>query len=69
MKIIFDKKNDILRIKLSEGNYSISKEINGVIVDLSKENKILAIEILDIYEKINSNDFKEINLSFSEVSI
>lgn len=49
MKINFDPKTDVMRIKFQEGKYDLSKEIeDGIILDMTKDNKIMAIEILDV---------------------
>jgi len=38
-----------MQIKLKEGNYAFSEEINkNTIIDLDSEGHILAIEILDV---------------------
>lgn len=66
MKINFDKKNDIMRIKFQEGEYEISKEIDeGVIMDMNKDNKIIAIEILDVSDRIPKRNLKEFSMSVS----
>jgi uncharacterized protein YuzE len=67
MKIKFDQKKDILRIKFQEGKYEISKEIDeGIIIDFSKDKKLIAIEILDVSEKIPKKDMKDITIGISE---
>ena len=67
MKIKFDQKADILRIKFQEGKYEISKEVaKGIIIDMSKDNKIMALEILDVSEKIPKKDMKDITIGISE---
>ncbi len=66
MKISFDPKKDVIRIKFQEGKYKISKEVDeGIIIDMTKDNKIMAIEILDISEKIPKNNLKEITIGIS----
>ncbi len=48
MKIIFDPKHNIMRIQFREGKYGVSKEVDeGIIIDMTKDSKIMAIEILD----------------------
>ncbi len=67
MKINFDKKNDIMRVKFQEGKYEISKEIDeGIIIDTDKDNKIIAIEIIDVSERIPKGNLKEFSMSLSE---
>ncbi len=67
MKINFDKKNDVMRIKFQEGEYETSKEIDeGVIIDVDKNNRIIAIEILDVSDRIPKGNLKEFAMSISE---
>jgi len=57
MKITYDKKTDILSIDLARGRYEISKKVTGnIIVDVTKQGKVLSIEILDASETIQSFD-------------
>lgn len=66
MKIDFDQKHDIIRIKFQEGDYEISKELDdGIIVDMNKEGQIIAIEILDVSSKIPKGNLKEFVMSLS----
>jgi uncharacterized protein YuzE len=69
MKINFDSEADAVRIKFQpeDSEYKISKEVDeGIIIDLDKDNKIMAIEILDVSEKIPEKDLRDINLGVSE---
>ena len=53
MKIIYDPENDIIDLILSQEEVAESDEIReGIIVDYSKEGKIVSIEILDASEKV-----------------
>ena len=64
MKITFDPKHNIMRIKFQDGKYEISKEVDdGIIFDMTKDNKIMAIEILNAFEKISAKEMKEITIS------
>lgn len=66
MKISVDQKNDIMRIKFQDGEYSVSKEIaDGIIIDMTKNNKVMAIEILNVSEKIPKKEIKEITVGVS----
>jgi len=61
MKIKFDSKADAIRIKFQEGEYESSKEVDeGVIIDFSIDNKIMAIEILDVSDKISAKALREV---------
>ena len=67
MKINFDKKADIMRIKFQEGKYEISKEVDeGIIIDMTKDNKIMAIEILNVTEKMPVKSLKNKTITISE---
>lgn len=66
MKVNFDPKADALRIKFQDGEYEISKEIEeGVVIDMSKDHKIMAIEILDVSERIPKKNLKGITFDIS----
>jgi len=62
----YDKDEDILNIELSDGEYWKSIELsNGIIIDINKEGKIKAIEILRA-SKIFSGDVKKVIESLPE---
>ncbi|MEK7165637.1 MAG: DUF2283 domain-containing protein [Patescibacteria group bacterium] len=62
MKIKYDSKIDALYIDLAEGLYDKSKKITGnIVVDLTKEGKVLGIEILDASENIQK--FNPVNFT------
>lgn len=64
MKINYDKKQDALYIDLAEGKYSRSKKItDSILVDVTKDNKVLGIEILDASENIKHFNPKNFNVS------
>jgi len=66
MNIQFDPKNDVIRIKFQEGKYEISKEVDeGIIIDMTKDHKIMAIEILNVSEKIPKKNIKDITIGIS----
>ncbi|MBI2507345.1 DUF2283 domain-containing protein [Candidatus Woesearchaeota archaeon] len=66
MKINFDPKNDIMRIKFQEGKYEISKEIDeNMIIDMTKDNKIMAIEIINVSQRIPIREMREITVGVS----
>lgn len=49
MRIEYDEDLDIMYIRLKEGNYAFSEEINeNTVIDLDPDGRILAIEILDV---------------------
>ena len=70
MKITYDPEVDAMRIKFQEGKYDISKEIGeGIIVDMTKEGKVLAIEMLDVSEKMPSSTMRDIIINVPNVMI
>ena len=55
-----------MRIKFQEGEYEISKEVDeDIIIDMTKDGKIMAIEILNVSEKMPLRDFKNISFGVS----
>jgi len=53
MKVIFDPETDTLSIILRDEKISESDEVKeGVIIDYSKDGKIVSIEIMDASEQI-----------------
>ncbi len=45
---------DVLNIEVKRGNYEYSQEVSdGVILDISKDGDIMAIEILDATKKMD----------------
>ena len=66
MKINFDPEADAMRIKFQEGEYEISKEVSdGIIIDTTKDNKIMAIEILDVSDKMSQKTLRNITFGVS----
>ena len=54
MEFKFDPEADALRITLNDGKYEESDEVaDGIIVDLTKGGEVMAVEILDVSEKIS----------------
>ncbi|MFQ5762833.1 MAG: DUF2283 domain-containing protein [Candidatus Bathyarchaeia archaeon] len=49
MRVEYDKDLDIMYIRLKEGKYAFSEEVNeNTVMDLDHEGRILALEILDV---------------------
>jgi len=64
MKIEYDPKHDILNIEfIAEEDIAESIELDGVVIDYSKDGKIVAIEILDAGARTTENPFDQISLS------
>ena len=62
MKIMFDKEHDIMRITFSEEKYDVSEEMGDIIIDRSKNKKIIAIEILNVSKKTTIQALKEVTV-------
>lgn len=53
MKISYDKKTDAMYVSFKKGRYNYTKKVTeSVLVDFSKENKVLGLEILDVSKNI-----------------
>ena len=64
MKVKYDPKIDALYIDLRDGKYDRTKKVTDeILVDVSKEGKVLGIEILDASENIKHFDPRELNIS------
>lgn len=60
MESWYDKEEDILNVQFGEKGYWKSVELpNGIIIDITKAGKIMAIEILKA-SKIFSGDVKKV---------
>jgi len=67
MKINFDPKHDVMRIKFQDGAYEISKEVEeGIVIDVTKDNQIIAIEIMDVSKRIPKRNLKDFAVSISD---
>ncbi len=63
MKITYDPKADAMSIRFKEGGYEISKEIaEGIIIDYSKDGRIISIEILDASKRMPLNSIRDITV-------
>lgn len=64
MRIEYDPSHDIMNIEfLSEEKIEESVEFDGVIIDYSKDGKIVSIEILDAGKRTTKNPLDLIDLS------
>lgn len=64
MRIEYDPSHDIMNIEfLSEEKIEESVEFDGVIIDYSKDRKIVSIEILDAGKRTTKNPLDLIDLS------
>jgi len=63
MRISYDPDADVMDIKFQKGKYEISKEIgDGIIVDTTKEGKVISIEILDASKRISLKNIRDITV-------
>jgi uncharacterized protein YuzE len=63
MRIEYDPKHDLLNIEfISEEPIAESVELDGVIIDYSKDRRIVAIEILDAGKRTTKDPLDLINL-------
>ena len=63
MKINFDKEHDIMKIKFQDGEYEMSREVDdGIVIDIDKKGKIIAIEIIDASEKMSQESIRDIGM-------
>jgi len=64
MKIEYDPKHDLLNIEfIPDGTIAESIELDGVVIDYSKDSHIIAIEILDAGKRTTHNPLDLIDLS------
>jgi uncharacterized protein YuzE len=64
MKIEYDPAHDVLNIEfLTEESIAESVELDGIIIDYSKDRKIVAIEILDARKRTTKNPLDVIDFS------
>lgn len=64
MKIEYDPANDLLNIEfIADEPIAESYELDGVIIDYSKDGRIVSIEILDAGKRTTKNPLDLIDLS------
>ncbi|MCI2424436.1 DUF2283 domain-containing protein [Candidatus Acetothermia bacterium] len=64
MKIEYDPKHDLLNIEfIADEAIAESIELDGVVIDYSKDGKIVAIEILDAGKRTTRDPLDLIELS------
>lgn len=64
MRIEYDPKHDLLNIEfMANEPIADSAEFEGVVIDYSKDRKIVAIEILDAGKRTTTNPLDLIDLS------
>jgi uncharacterized protein YuzE len=64
MRIEYDPKHDLLNIEfLADEAIAESTELDGVVIDYSKDGRIVAIEILDAGKRTTKNPLDLIDLS------
>ena len=69
MKITYDPEADAMNIIFQKGKYDISKEIaEGIIVDYTKDGKVISIEILDVKKRMPLKSVEDITVSIPAVA-
>ena len=70
-KYDYDFENDSLFFYGSDKKYSYSIDLNGVILDISEDNFVIAIEILDVSEKfrVSKEELLNINKFSADIEI
>ena len=68
MESWYDKEEDILNVQLSKENYWKSVEIaDGITIDIDKDGRIIAIEILNASKKFSGDIRKVIEVAKQSV--
>ncbi|MEM5793502.1 MAG: DUF2283 domain-containing protein [Candidatus Aenigmatarchaeota archaeon] len=63
MRITYDSEVDAMNIQFQKGKYDISEEIaEGIIIDMTKDGKIISIEILDVSKRMPKESIKDITV-------
>ncbi len=61
MEIVYDPETDTMDIEFQKGKYEVSKELaEGIIIDYTKDGKIISIEILNASERMPKESMKGI---------
>ncbi len=64
MKITYDPEVDAMNIKFQSGKYDISKEIaEGIIIDYTKDGRVISIEILDASKRMPAKSIRDITVA------
>lgn len=70
MKVNYDPKIDALYIDLSTGRYERTKKItDSILVDVTKNGKVLGIEILDVSENISHFNPGKLSMSIASKNL
>ena len=68
MKIDYDQIVDAMRINFQDGEYDISEELgDGIIIDMTKDGKVMAIEILDVSRRIPKESLNSIVIDLPDL--
>jgi uncharacterized protein YuzE len=63
MKITYDPEVDAMNIVFQKGKHHISKEIaEGIIIDYTKQGKVISIEILDASKRMPAKNLKDVTV-------
>ncbi len=63
MKITYAPAADATNIEFQKGKYYISKEIaDGIIIDYTKEGKVISIELLDVSKRMPAKSIADVTV-------
>ncbi|MBS3053499.1 MAG: DUF2283 domain-containing protein [Candidatus Aenigmarchaeota archaeon] len=67
MEIVYDPETDSMDIEFQKGKYEVSKEIaKGIVIDYTKDGKIISIEILNASKRMPKESIKGILVKLPE---
>jgi len=71
MKIEYDPKHDLMNIEfLPDEKVTESAEFDGIIIDYSKDRRVVSIEILDVGKRTTKDPLNSLDLSiFKEKAV
>jgi len=63
MKITYDLDADAMNIHFQKGKYDTSEEVaDGIIIDMTKDGKIISIEILDASKRMPKQSIQDVTV-------
>ena len=66
MRVHFDEKADALYIRFDESKILESEEVRpGIILDFNEKNQVIAIEILNLKERIPVDNLKKLQFEIA----
>lgn len=63
MRITYDPVADAMNIQFQKGTYNTSKKVaEDIIIDMTKNGKLISIEILDVSKRMPKKSIKDITV-------